>query len=176
MHHYQTWCHASCLPLQLPELRQKLEEVQCTASADYLANVCLDSCQHRLHSIFRQTDPSARAMCPESCFGRKLTTADFHILCLLAIAVGTSRLEKRLAIVEADRESLSQQLKVNLLLALLSKPILLSGKGFSSCLIAHLLYLTGFWTCWSSEHAVSVALMLCTASCINVRLFRLYQV
>ena len=127
------------LPLQLAELKQKLEEVQCTASADHLAKVDLESRQHRLHD-------------------------------------DTSRLEKRLAIVEADRESLSQQLKVNLLLALLSKPILLSGKGFSSCLIAHLLYLTGFWTCWSSEHAVSVALMLCTASCINVRLFRLYQV
>lgn len=61
--------------LQLAELRQKLEELHSSASADHLAKVDLESRQYRLHD-------------------------------------DTSRLEKRLAAVEADRECLSQQLKV----------------------------------------------------------------
>lgn len=65
--------------LQLTEVRQRLEEVQSTASADHLAKVDLETKQHRLHG-------------------------------------DSSRLEKRLAAVEADREALCQQLKVLLLM------------------------------------------------------------
>ena len=61
--------------LQLAELRQKLEELRSSASADHLAKVDLEGRQYRLHD-------------------------------------DTSRLEKRLAAVEADRESLTHQLKV----------------------------------------------------------------
>ena len=61
--------------LQLVELRQKLEELHSSASADHLAKVDLESRQYRLHD-------------------------------------DTSRLEKRLAAAEADRESMTHQLKV----------------------------------------------------------------
>ncbi len=62
--------------MQLSELREKLEELHSTASADHLAKVDLEGRQHRLHG-------------------------------------DSSRLEKRLAALEADRESLSQQLKAS---------------------------------------------------------------